>query len=494
MGDGLVNNLTLLVSGVVGIVLVPLMLKWLGPKPYGVWIVAMATAGMLGTADLGLYSTVVREVSASFGNEPDNKAALFVEGAGNAYLLLGVIGALLIGALGYVLSARLHIGPQLQGTSEIVFWLIGLGFLVDQFNLFGGAVLIGVRRFGYINLIRSGSAIFRAAGIVLLLAMGGSLISIAAWQVFAAVIGVIATFLVVRRLVPHFHFQVARLHWNLLRRKLSFAISSALTNIFGGVVWQVGPLLIGFMQGSASVVPFYIGEKFPYAATNAGWQAAEALFPAAGQNQNNLSRTREILRVGTRWVLVLMLPAAILLWFVGPSLLTVWIGKLDPDTLIVLRLMSVAALADAFMAASLNVLWGRASMSKVLFTLLGVGAGTVCLTVVLLPSMGVVGAAWGALLPTMLGALTLFYLACLECQLHLSRMAGSLLRGLMLPSAGCAIAAYLISSWAGQNLWSLVAAFLAGLVIYTFLLYVAPGQNEERQFLQSAFRRVTSLL
>lgn len=494
MGDGLVNNLTLLISGVLGIVLVPLMLKWLGPKSYGVWIVAMATAGMLGAADLGLYSTVVYEVSSNFGDAPDREASLFVEGAGNAYLLLGLIGALILGIVGYFVSDHLQIGLRLQGTAQIVFWLIGLGFLIDQLNLFGGAVLVGVRRFDYVNYIRSGAAVLRAAGIVALLALGGSLISIAIWQAIAAVLGVVLTFAVVRNLVPQFRFRLTRLHWKQLRQKSSFAISSSLTTIFGGFVWQVGSLVIGFMQGSAAVVPFYIGEKFPYATANAGWQAAEALFPAAGQNQKDLSRTREILKVGARWVLVLMLPTAILLWFAGPSLLNLWLGKIDPETLGVLHVLSLAALADSFMAASLNVLWGRAAMSKIVFPLLGIGMATIGLTVLLLPRMGVTGAAWAALLPTALGSGVLFYLACRECQANMMRMGISISRGLIVPIAGCAIVAYVVSGWAGMGPWALAGTCLSGLIIYLSLLCAVPGQNQERQFLQSAFRRVTSLL
>jgi O-antigen/teichoic acid export membrane protein len=493
MRDGLINNLTLVVSGLVGIAIVPLMLRWLGAESYGIWIMAMATSGMFAAVDLGLYPTVVREISsASYGSNSD--ASSFVEGAGNAYLLLGAVGALLLGIAGYFLSAHLHLDSRSEGTARDVFWLIGLGLLVDQLNLFGAAILAGLRRFDHANLIKSGAAILRAAGIVALLALGGSLISIAVWQVIGAAIAVGVTFFVVRRLVPHFRFRVAHLHWKELRQRLSFAVSSLLTTVFGGLAWQSGSLLIGFMQGSVSVVPFYIGEKLPYTAANFGWQAAEVLFPAAGENQDSLSRTREILKIGLRWGFILMLPVVTLLCIVGPNLLTVWIGKLDPDALGVLRLMSVTALADACMAASLNVLWGRAAMRKVVFTLLGVGVGTICLTIVLLPKMGVTGAAWGALVPTLAGACTLFYLACRECHADVAQMSGQVSRGLLLPAVGCALVAYLVSTYSGPGIVSLAGSCIAGSAVYIFLLYMAPGQNEERLFLQSAFRRVTSYL
>lgn len=494
MRDGLINNAGLIVSGLVGIVIVPLMLKWLGAQSYGIWIVATAITTLLATADFGLYPSVVREVSSGFQSGARQEAYLFLEGAGNIYLLLGLAGALLLGTLGPLLSTRLQLHSHVQEAGSTFFWLIGAGFLVDQLNVFGAAVLIGLRRFDYVNVISSGATVFRAAGIVLVLVMGGSLVAIAVWQVVAAVTGVVATFLAVRRFVPQLHLRVAYLHWKQLRSRLPFALSSLITTAVGGLAWQSGSLLIGLMEGSVSVVPFYVGKKFPHTVARLGWQTAEGVFPAAAENQHNLLRTREIMSVGTRWVMVLLLPVTTVLWIVGPNLLTVWIGKLDPVALRVLRLVSLAALADAFMAASLNVLWSRAKMRNVVLTLLGVGVGTVVLTLLLLPRIGVAGAAWGALLPIVGGAISLFCLACHECQASMTDMASSVFRGLLVPLAACATAAYLASSWDTNHFRSLFTACLAGPVAYLLVLYVTPGQNEERRVLHSAVRRVTSLL
>jgi O-antigen/teichoic acid export membrane protein len=490
MRDGLINNLSFLVSGIVGIALVPLMLKWLGAESYGIWIVAMTTIAVLGTIDLGLYPTVVREVSFSLKRSQSKHNFLFIEGAGNAYLLLGVAGAFLIGCLGYLYSHHLRLDHQLQGTARLVFWLVGAGFLVNQMNAFGNAILVGLRRFDYANLIKSASALLTAAGIIVLLAIGGSLISIAGWLVAVAGLGVLTTFTIVRNLEPRFHFRLARFHWDELRQRFSFALSSLLVTVLGGLAWRASTLLIGFMEGSVAVVPLYIGQKLPHAAADFGWRASEALYPAAAQNEDNRQRSFEILKVGVRWVFVLLLPMTVLFCLLGPSILTVWIGKSDPITLEILRLMSMAALADALMAALFNVLWGRGAMRHVVATMLGVGIGVTVLSTALIPPMGVLGAAWGTLLPTVLGACVLFYLACREFQANLLPMVISITHGLFLPLAGCALTAFLVSSFAKSALWALLGSSSAGAFVYLLLLYIAPGPNQERQFLQSAIRRV----
>ena len=494
MRDALINNFAFVASGLVGIILVPLMLSWLGAESYGVWILAMTVAGVLATLDSGLHCTIVREVACSSGPEAENAVWTYVEGAANAYLLLGLLGTLLLGGSGYAMNGYLHLDPQLKATTRAVFWLVGISFLADQFNHFGNALLMGLRRFGYANLIRGGTAILRGIGFVTLLALGGSLVIIAIWQVVATVVSAAVTLVIVRRLAPNFHFRIARLHWGTLRQRISFALSSLLTTFIGGVTWQVGSLLIGFIEGSAAVVPFYIGLKFPFAASLFGWQAAETLFPAAGEHQNSPSRTREILRAGTRWVLVLLVPVSTLLWIVGPNLLSVWIGKLDPEALRVLRLMCFAALADAFMAASLNVLWGRAAMRRVVPVLLGVAALTVFLAALLVPKMGAPGAAWGVVLPMTAGAVLLFHQACRECDTFVLPMLRSIFRGLPFAAIGCAACGYLVTALGRSDLWHLVGACLAGSTAYASLIYFVSGENEERRFLESIFHGLKSLL
>ena len=66
MRDGVLNNLSLLASGVIGIALVPIMLKGLGSDSYGIWIAALSIAGTASLFDFGLGMCTTREVARSF--------------------------------------------------------------------------------------------------------------------------------------------------------------------------------------------------------------------------------------------------------------------------------------------------------------------------------------------------------------------------------------------------------------------------------------------
>ena len=112
--DGVVNNLGFVVSGVVGLILIPILLDGLGAELYGLWIAAQAVAGLAAVFEPGFGWSVIREVGATGSGKIPDESARFVRAALTGYLLLGSIGALLIGSLGLVMGARLHLTPHFQ--------------------------------------------------------------------------------------------------------------------------------------------------------------------------------------------------------------------------------------------------------------------------------------------------------------------------------------------------------------------------------------------
>ena len=129
MGDGVFNSFNVLVSGLIGFLLVPIMLHGLGIETYGIWIAALSLVGVVGLFDFGLALTVIREVAASLNKPSKTETAKFVRASRNAFFLVGVIGAILIATLGLPLSHDLHLSALSQKTAPGVFVLAGLALL-----------------------------------------------------------------------------------------------------------------------------------------------------------------------------------------------------------------------------------------------------------------------------------------------------------------------------------------------------------------------------
>ena len=249
MRDAVANNLSAPVSAIVGILLVPFMLKALGQDDYGLWIVAASMSGIIGAVDFGLHWSVTRVVAADpAGSEGDN--ADFVRSAANVYLLVGLAGCVVLGGAGLLSADRLGLPPVAHETVTRVFWLVGATLCADRLDASGNAVLAGLRRFDLLNIIASISSIAWGVGALAVLMCGGGVVYVAACQLAVTVVRSAATLWLAARLSPRFRFRPFFLRWGALRQHASFAASSLLTDVLGNITWNSAPALIGFVSGS----------------------------------------------------------------------------------------------------------------------------------------------------------------------------------------------------------------------------------------------------
>jgi O-antigen/teichoic acid export membrane protein/2-polyprenyl-3-methyl-5-hydroxy-6-metoxy-1,4-benzoquinol methylase len=488
--DGVVNCSALIFSGVVGIVLVPIMLRGLGAEAYGLWIVAITVSGMAGALDFGLGWSVTREVAASLGGGSSEQTAQFTRAAGITYLGLGLLGALVIGGLGQPLSNALKLSSETQRSAPLVFVLVGISHFAERILSFEVDVLHGLRRFGVLNLGSIAAVVLRAVGIITLLAVGAGLPSIAAWLALASALTTSAAVGIVSRIEPRYSLRLGGFDWAALREHILFGFASHLARKIGDIIWQIPAMAIGLFRGSAAIVPYYIGQRFPQAVSAINWSVGEVFFPAASEHarSQDMDRSREVLEVGTRWSLATALPLCVVLWIIAPNLLRAWLGAATPDAVLVLRLTAAAALAEAFGVSGLHVLWGRGAARTVLGILVAMALGTLGLSLWLLTRIGVAEAAWGVLVPMTLGAVIILRSASHACRIQMNDLIRGTFAGLLLPVVAClgvtAGTLRLIhpSGWIG-----VVGVALAGGVAFVVGLYFAPvsgGRREERMFIR----------
>lgn len=491
MRDAIANNLSVPVSAIVGILLVPVMLKALGQNDYGLWIVVTSISGIVAAVDFGLYWSVARVVAADpMGKESDTSD--FVRSAANVFLLVGIVGCVMLGGVGFLMRDRLQLPAVEHETAILVFWLVGGALCADRISAFGSAVLNGLRRFELINIITAVASVTWALGVVALLINGGSILAVAGFNLAVAVLKGGGTLWIVTRRVPAFRYRPLFLRWGALRQHMVFAVSSLLIDVLSNITWNIAPVLIGFVSGPAAAVPFYIGQKFPVAVSGMSWRAAEVLFPAASENQNDPVRSEEVLRVGSRWVLVLALPFAILLIVAAPGLLRAWVGNTPPGTVMVLRILAATVVADAIMVTPLHMLWGRGAVRPILLVYAAQGFGTIILTLALAAIFGVAGAATGMLISIGVSAFVFLVVASREYDLSAWNLAAGAYRGLTLPILACSLSTLSVLYLGDQSrLWVILAMAVGGF-FYMAVLFGFSGSSEEKRFASDVYRRLRS--
>ena len=489
MRDGLINYAGFVVSGFVGIALVPLFLRRLGAEAYGMWAVAVTVAGWGAVIlDFGLSWSISREIAARDSSN-DDEAIRYVAAGANVYLLTGIFGAMGIAVLGIPIVSSMSLSVSNHRTGLIAFALIGVTFLTGQMTMYSMSVLRGLRRFDMSSGISGCAAILWGAGAVLVLKSHAGLVGILTWQLVSSAIGAVAGMLIIGRLEPAFRFRLLRPAWSSLRRRLAFSLKSQLSGAMGTLIWGTAPLIIGTMLGAAQVVPYYVGMKAPIAVSWIGWHASEVLFYAAsGSTRQQDVRGRDMIELGTRWNLVLVIPVCIVLLAFAPDLLHAWLRHIDPATVSIMRLMTVVVLIDIVAMPSMNVLWGRGEANTLLFILVITAVIEIGLTIWLLPRMGVIGTGWAALAAFTFATVAIMQTAAVECGSNLVRVLYAASKDLVVPILSCAGVAFLLAqtiSARGLGSLGLVAAAIC--LSYYIAIWICGVRDEERFFIVKTF-------
>jgi O-antigen/teichoic acid export membrane protein len=355
------------ISGLVGILLVPIMLAGLGMERYGVWLTVLAVSDIAGGLGFGLGLSLVREVAASVDGGTADETARFVCSSRNIYLLMGVVVVLGLAALSGVFSAGLHLSPATRALVLPAFALIGLAFVGEQLSAFSLAVLAGLRRFDLIGVTAIIGTISNGVFTFLLLRAGRSLVALAMLRAVLALVTALVTSIVIFMLRPAFGRWTTSIDARPLRSQCGFIVASQANCVIGKAVFDGVVPLIGFLLGAASIVPYRIGLKFPQFLGVVSGRIAEVLYPASSEydRRGDSLNMQDALRWGTRVIVVANVPVLATLFVLAPYLLHVWIPASPPESVTILRVCTFAVLFDVTGYTADNLLWG-AGLAQVL--------------------------------------------------------------------------------------------------------------------------------
>jgi len=486
MRDTVMNNLSMVVSTLVGFLLVPLMLKSLGSDLYGLWIIAISMMGIVSTIDFGLSWSIIRIIATNPKTHTDDDVS-FIGSTANVYALIGLLGCLLFSFVGWLSTDNLHLTHCKPAAIFLVFFLFGVQFFFEKIGGFSAAVLTGLRRFKELNSIAILGSIVWMTGAMLILAFSGNVIFIVLCQLVVAVAKCLAFLLFAGRLSPMGRFRPFYFKWESFQRHISFTLSSFLASLFSSVAWNTAPMLLGLLKGPAIAVPFYIGQKFPLAVSSILWRTTEVLFPAASESRQDTTKSGELLRMGSRWIFILLLPFIIFFLVSAPDILRAWIGNPSQEAISILRILTGAVLMDALLAMPLYLLWGHGIMRPILFISAFQAIGTIILTTVLIYPFGVLGAGWSLLIPTAIAAVYLIAIATNECRVRAGSFLTNLLHGLMLPALTCVLCASTLLAFLPKNRYSVLLAATISMILYVLILFKYSGSKEEKSLMHELY-------
>lgn len=473
----------------VGIVVVPLYLRYMGAEAYGlVGFFAMLQA-WFNLLDLGLTPTVARETARFRGGALDAVGyRQFVRALQGIFLVVAVVGGAVLFACAPLIgvnwlraehlpTAQVNLALQLMGLAVALRWMCGL---------YRG-VISGSERLVWLSAFNAAIATLRFVCVLpLLMYVNATPEAFFGYQLGVAVLELGGLMLLARRLLPQLPAgQRLVWHWAPLKPMLKFSLTIAFTSSVWVLVTQTDKLLLSKILPLADYGYFSVAVLVASGISILGGPISSAILPRMSrlQAEGKEAELIALYRQATRMVAVVTAPAALVLACFPAQVLWAWTGNAELVTKSA-PVLTLYAVGYGILAVSAFPYYLQYAKGNLRLHLIG-NIGFVGL---LIPSVvwaathhGMTGAGWAWLVSN---AIYLFlWTPLVHRQFAPGMHARWLLHDIFQPVAPallCTIAALLCMHWT-ENRILLIAELMTAGVVLLLLCYAFAGRVRFRK-------------
>lgn len=474
-------------EAVVFLLLTPFMVRKLGIDDYGLWGVGVALAEWVQFLDPGLREAVMKYVSAHQARAEAVLVRRTADTALHLYLFVAALGLAAMVLVTVVVLPRFVTDPTRLDQLRWVVVLLGLSSTLSLPAGIAAAMLEGLGRFDLLNIIRGFHAGLRLVLTVGAIQLGLGLPGVAAAELIGRIVLHVMRWRAVASIDPAI---VPRpmLHPGHVRRLLDFGLWSWMRQASELLVMRSYEPILSYFLGLPATGAFFAGRRLATVSAEAIVPLSSVLFPLSSEleAQGRSRALRQTLLQTTKVAFLVALPLCLLLALGADAIQTNWLGGRAPEAVHAIEAFSLVFLAIAVTLPAESMLLGLGYARLLAWTGLAQGALTLGVGVALLPTLGSMGLAYGALVAALLvqGAIHV-PLAARACGVPMGQL---FRRAILPPSAAGAPVGYLLlfthDAMALGGLAALGSWAGGGMLLYGTLLWLFGFDEEERAFLR----------
>jgi O-antigen/teichoic acid export membrane protein len=408
--NAVANWIVFFFIALVSFFLSPYVVHNLGAEKFGVWTVLGGLLGYLGLLDFGIRTAVSRYIA------HDQAASAHEECSSTTSAALRLIGLLGIGAVlvsmvfAFFAPLFFNIPDALVNDTRIIIVVGGLTVALSLTGGIFGGVVTGLQRFDISGVVEILVTVVRTAAFVLALREGYGLVALAAIQLAASALNFVLFVAAAHRLYPELKIRLRGSMLPHIRKLVSFGMSMTAVYALGQLIYYSHALVIGALLPIEAVTFFAIAGSLCVQVRGVASSLAYLMTPrVSALTSIGSSRVGEEILTVAGFATVVAAPIAAIFWLRGESFITLWMGpEYGPISGQVLRILAAVVWLEASRSVVMHSFIGMAKQRTLIPGLSVEAASNLALSIALVGPLGVVGVAYGTLVPFVLVSLWYF--------------------------------------------------------------------------------------
>ena len=396
--NALLNWTALSVGLFVPFFLSPFTVHHLGNLVYGVWILVISSVSYFHLLDLGLRNAVTTFVSKSRTLGLHEESRRVVSTAVWIRIGISALILVLVSFLALWFPRLFSIPQEIVRDARLAIMLSAISLAVGLASGVPAAVLGAVHRYDLLSGVTLLRTLFRAAGFVILLERGKSIVALAAWELVSAVfMGLVYTALCAR-MCPELRGALLRPEPGMIRKLWGYSAYAFLITIGGAIINYTDNGIVGLFLSPGAVTFYAISANLILCSREVISTMSNMFVPVASgfDAGGRTEQLRQLLVRGTQASLLISLPISIVLFVRGKTFIGLWMGPeygvISGSLLQILLLNQVLTIANL---TSSGIVYGMAKHRPLAAWALFEAVTNLLLSVILVKRMGVYGVAWG---------------------------------------------------------------------------------------------------
>jgi len=393
---------------IVSLVMAPFIVHSLGESAYGIWVLIASISGYYGLLDFGIRSALLIQITQAWAAGDD---ALLNRRVSTAMGVLSVIATVAVAGtlfLAWQLIGLFTIPPEMLESARKAIVILGFGIAISvPFDVFT-LIPTAIQRVDVSTALNVGGRVIGALGMYYALSRGYGFVGIAVAQTVASFASWIAGVFVTVRLLPKLKVRPSFFDRTAVKSLVQQGLHLFLGRFSGVIIDWSDALVVGIVMHEPRAISRYVfgNNLVPYfTATVTSVGTSLGAHAVAWQTKGESDKVRSLLTDGIRWVGAFAALGAGGLWFTGPDFLRIWLGTsvLEggglPSSYTIMMILTGAALARSSMVCAREIFIARGEASVLSRLGIAEAVANIALSVVLGHAYGLIGVAFGSLIP-----------------------------------------------------------------------------------------------